>query len=416
MRRTPSLSRCWRHFIAWSPFGRLLRLISVVCLVALVAACAQRGAYQGSASHSYAPTRYYAPPGPPGDPWGPYIREAAGRYGVPEQWVRAVMRQESGGREQAISSAGAMGLLQLMPATYDELRTRYGLGQDPFDPHNNVLAGTAYIRELSDRYGAPGFLAAYNAGPGRLDRYLAGSAGLPDETVNYVAAITPNLGNSVPLSGPLAVYASAGIQRRGTIAPTIASLAAGCDPDAAYDPDHPCRPLEQIAAAPAQETGVGGCDLDAAYDPAHPCRPVARQAVYQEAASSGCDPDAAYDSGRACPGGSVPQPQPRPAPSSTALGAAVYQGGPSAASEGAWGIQVGAFSNPDLARAVAESARAEAPAQLRSAMVSWPPTSLGGSVLYRARLIHLSASAASDACTYLNQRQLPCIVVQPTGS
>jgi hypothetical protein len=375
-----------------------------MCLVLLVAACAQRGAYHGSSS-AYAPTRYYAPPGPPADPWGPYIREAAGRYGVPEQWVRAVMRQESGGQQQAVSFAGAMGLMQLMPATYDELRYHYGLGEDPFDPHNNVLAGTAYIRELSDRYGAPGFLAAYNAGPGRFDRYLAGTAGLPTETVNYVAAITPNLGDSVPLSGPLAMYASASVPRRRTITPTIASLAAGCDADAAYDPDHPCRPLEQIAAVPAREAGVGGCDLDAAYDPNHPCRPTAQQVIYQEAASSPCDPDAAYDSGRACPGGSIPQQKTQPAPVSV----------PSPGSDGAWGIQVGAFSNPDLARAVAESARAQAPGQLRSAVVSWPPTSVGGSVLYRARLIHLSAGAASDACAYLNQRQLPCIVVQPAG-
>ena len=388
---------------ARSFWKRLLRIAPIVCLVLLVAACAQRGAYQRSASRSYAPTRYYAPPGPPGDPWGPYIREAAGLYGVPEQWVRAVMRQESGGQEQAVSSAGAMGLMQLMPATYEELRDRYGLGGDPFDPHNNVLAGTAYIRELSDRYGAPGFLAAYNAGPGRLDRYLAGSSSLPTETVNYVAAITPNLGSSVPLSGPLAMYASN--QRSRAVAPTIASLAAGCDPDAAYDPDHPCRPLELAAAAPVRETGVGGCDLDAAYDPVHPCRPVARQAVYREA-TSGCDPDAAYDSGRACPGGAITQPPP----------ARVPQPVPSAAMAGDWAIQVGAFSNPDLARAVAESARAQAPVQLGSALVSWPPTSLGGSVLYRARLINLSANAASDACSYLNQRQLPCIVVQPTGS
>lgn len=397
-----------------SPWGRFLRVAPIFCLVVLVAACAQRSAYQRSASRSYAPTRYYAPPGPSGDPWGPYIREAAGRYGVPEQWVRAVMRQESGGQEQAVSSAGAMGLMQLMPATYEELRDRYGLGEDPFDPHNNVLAGTAYIRELSDRYGAPGFLAAYNAGPGRLDRYLAGSSSLPDETVNYVAAITPNLGTSVPLSGPLAMYASAGTQRRRTVAPTIASLAAGCDPDAAYDPDHPCRPLEQAAVAPARETGVGGCDLDAAYDPSHPCRPVAQQAVYRETASSGCDPDAAYDSGRACPGGMSPQP--RPAPISTAAGGGVYQPAPAAVAGGDWAIQVGAFSSPDLARAVAESARTQAPAQLRFAVVSWPPTSLGGSILYRARLINLSASTASEACSYLNQRQLPCIVVQPTGS
>lgn len=246
------LPRSW----SWAVVRRLFHVLPLFCLLLLVAACAQHGVSQRSASRSYAPTRYYAPPGPPGDPWGPYIREAAGRFGVPEQWVRAVMRQESGGQQQAVSPVGAMGLMQLMPATYDELRDRYGLGGDPFDPRNNLLAGTAYIRELSDRYGAPGFLAAYNAGPGRLDRYLAGSSSLPAETVNCVAAITPNLGNSVPLSGPLAAYATG--RRPRAVPATIASLAAGCDPDAAYDPDHPCRPLEIAAAAPVAETGIGG--------------------------------------------------------------------------------------------------------------------------------------------------------------
>lgn len=81
-----------------------------------------------------------------------------------------------------------------------------------------------------------------------------------------------------------------------------------------------------------------------------------------------------------------------------------------------WAIQVGAFANPGLARAVAEGARAEAPDQLRAAALALPPTPYGGSVLYRARLVHLSASAASDACWQLNQRQLPCVVVQPNRS
>jgi hypothetical protein len=81
-----------------------------------------------------------------------------------------------------------------------------------------------------------------------------------------------------------------------------------------------------------------------------------------------------------------------------------------------WAIQVGAFANPGLARAVAEGARAEAPDQLRAAALALPPTPNAGSVLYRARLVHLSASAASDACWRLNQRQLPCVVVQPNRS
>ena len=85
------------------------------------------------------------------------------------------MRQESDGQEQAVSSAGAMGLMQVMPDTYDDLRQRHPLGSDPFEPHDNIMAGAAYIREMHDRYGAPGFLAAYNAGPLRLDGYLDGS-------------------------------------------------------------------------------------------------------------------------------------------------------------------------------------------------------------------------------------------------
>ena len=126
---------------------------------------------------------------------------------MPQQWIREVMRQESDGQEQAVSSAGAMGLMQIMPDTFDELRKRYALGADPFEPHDNIMAGAAYIREMYDRYGAPGFLAAYNAGPYRLEGYLGGGDPLPDETVNYVASIAPRLGGSVPMTGPLAVYA-----------------------------------------------------------------------------------------------------------------------------------------------------------------------------------------------------------------
>ena len=78
---------------------------------------------------------------------------------MPEQWIREVMRQESDGQEQVVSSAGAMGLMQIMPDTFDELRQRHALGGDPFEPHDNIMAGAAYIREMYDRYGAPGFLA-----------------------------------------------------------------------------------------------------------------------------------------------------------------------------------------------------------------------------------------------------------------
>jgi hypothetical protein len=66
---------------------------------------------------------------------------------------------------------------------------------------------------------------------------------------------------------------------------------------------------------------------------------------------------------------------------------------------------------------VAEGARAQAPDQLHSAVLALQPTApFGGKVLYRARLAHLSASAATNACTRLNQRQLPCVVVRPAGA
>ncbi len=175
----------------------------------------------------------YPVPGTPDDPWGPYIRAAASRFQVPERWIREVMRQESGGRPRdadgapLTSSSGAMGIMQVMPQTYDMLQQRYGLGGDPYEPHDNIMAGAAYIREMSDLYGAPGFLAAYNAGPDRLDSYLSGGTALPDETVSYLASVAPRLGPEVALSGPLAVYA-------GGAAPSGAGRTYTSDTDRAY--------------------------------------------------------------------------------------------------------------------------------------------------------------------------------------
>jgi hypothetical protein len=125
------------------------------------------------------------------NPFAAFVTEASKRFGVPEHWIRGVMHVESGGKQRSRSSKGAMGLMQIMPKTWAELRARHGLGADPYDPRDNILAGAAYIRELSDRYGAPGFVAAYNAGPGRYERHLATGRPLPDETQAYVATLTP---------------------------------------------------------------------------------------------------------------------------------------------------------------------------------------------------------------------------------
>jgi Transglycosylase SLT domain len=122
-----------------------------------------------------------------------HVAEAAQRFGLPESWIYAVMRTESAGKIGAVSSAGAMGLMQLMPGTWARQRTRFGLGADPFNPRDNIMAGASYLREMYDSYGASGFLAAYNAGPGRYEQYRDDGRPLPAETRAYVAKIAPML-------------------------------------------------------------------------------------------------------------------------------------------------------------------------------------------------------------------------------
>jgi len=139
-------------------------------------------------------------------PHAAFIAEASQRFGIPEHWIRAVLRVESAGDVRAISSAGAMGLMQVMPDTWAGLRRRHGLGRDPYDPRDNILAGTAYLREMWNRYGnVAAMLAAYNAGPGRYDEHLATGRVLPAETRAYVATLAPVLGRATAPDVPTIV-------------------------------------------------------------------------------------------------------------------------------------------------------------------------------------------------------------------
>jgi soluble lytic murein transglycosylase-like protein len=153
--------------------------------------------------------------------WQPILAEAASRSGIPAQWLQAVMRAESAGcalmnDRPTTSRAGAMGLMQLMPTTWSQMSQQLGLGDDPYQPHDNILAGAAYLRQLYDRYGSPGFIAAYQAGPERYEDALRGSRPLPTETVDYLARVLSVAGlpagsltlpvtNSVSLRGPFVV-------------------------------------------------------------------------------------------------------------------------------------------------------------------------------------------------------------------
>jgi hypothetical protein len=144
---------------------------------------------------------------PANDRYVTFVTEGAQRFGIPTAWIRAIMRVESNGDRRAVSPKGALGVMQLMPKTWAELRARYGLGRDPFDPRDNILAGAAFLRELHDRYGSPGFLAAYNAGPGRYEEFRDRHRPLPAETVAYVATIVPFV-DPEGAPGPLLLAAS----------------------------------------------------------------------------------------------------------------------------------------------------------------------------------------------------------------
>ena len=127
----------------------------------------------------------------PLDHWAGPIAEAASRFRLPEKWIREVMRIESGGAETGagrpiISPAGAMGLMQLMPDTWRDMQALLGLGSNPFDPHDNILAGSAYLKLMYDRFGYPGMFAAYNAGPARYASVLVSRRRLPAETRAYM--------------------------------------------------------------------------------------------------------------------------------------------------------------------------------------------------------------------------------------
>ncbi len=124
--------------------------------------------------------------------WDAFVAEASQRFHVPKAWIRAVMRQETGGRtvlaedQPIVSRAGAQGLMQLMPDTYDQMARVHKLGEDPFNPRANIMAGAAYLRWLHERYGYPKMFAAYNAGPGRVEQ----GGRLPAETRAYVKGVT----------------------------------------------------------------------------------------------------------------------------------------------------------------------------------------------------------------------------------
>jgi cell division septation protein DedD len=369
----------------------LTRFTASFGVLALLAACATQtpgpSATQEAARYIQHARNNYIPPGPSEDPWGPYIHEASTRFDVPELWIRAVMRVESGGNEylngQLITSgAGAMGLMQVMPQTYDELRQQYNLGDDPFDPHNNILAGVAYMREMYDIYGSPGFLAAYNAGPNRLDDYLSNNRPLPDETRRYVAMIGPNIVGVYPEHrSPAEQYAMNALptyippgNRYGRTA-QFASASGGNGPVPAHGP-------VQVAQLP------------------EPPRAVAMPAPRQYALVAPPPPPPAHGGFHLiAPANAEPVPFRH-----------FEAGGPAT---GQWAVQVGAFARENQANLALGNAREHAHVELAVAHTSVASVRMTHGVLWRARLTGLSHEAAVQACEKLSRMRLGCVVVTP---
>ncbi|MGX5843675.1 lytic transglycosylase domain-containing protein [Mesorhizobium sp. ArgA1] len=179
------LSAC-RHDGARATIHRCIAMLSACAFFALGSAVGAAEAPSSSVQKSCAASAV----GTSGE-WSAYVCEGAKLFDLPERWIRAVMYVESGGDVRAVSSEGAMGLMQIMPATWEELRIKHNLGKDPFAPRDNILAGAAYLREMLDRFGPNGFLAAYNAGPQRYQEHLSKGRPLPRETIDYVAKLIP---------------------------------------------------------------------------------------------------------------------------------------------------------------------------------------------------------------------------------
>ncbi|MDE2166257.1 MAG: lytic transglycosylase domain-containing protein [Alphaproteobacteria bacterium] len=161
--------------------AQVVRSIRGALAAAIIAACAFSGTTPAAARDIADAPSFVR--------WRSFIAEASHRFGIPETWIRAVMQAESSGVPRATSPKGAMGLMQIMPDTWAGLCARYRLDADPYDPRANILAGTAYLRELYERYGYPNLFAAYNTGPRRFDEHLLHGRPLPTETLAYLARL-----------------------------------------------------------------------------------------------------------------------------------------------------------------------------------------------------------------------------------
>ncbi|OUI94510.1 murein transglycosylase [Acetobacter indonesiensis] len=328
------------------------------------------------------PRTSYRAPGPAVNQWGPYIQEASTRFSIPQSWIRAVMQQESGGHQYihghlVRSVHGAVGLMQLKPATYKELAHRYRLGSDPYDPHDNIMAGSGYIRELYDRFGSPQFLAAYNCGPQCAENHRSRGTPLPDYAKTYVAAIKPHLNDPIPamLQPTQIAYAPAPTPPVKVMAVTTGSadasasrqLAMGTAPALQDDftPPPPTPADDAIAVSSASDTAPASVDVASSAPQATSYTPTPAAAAWQQ--------------------------------DSTVGGAT---------------IQIGAFSTQERAQRAAALAKQTSGALANTVNhIDLIPGGANGHPVWRTRLAGLPAEQTDAACAALRQQGMPCVLV-----
>jgi hypothetical protein len=278
-----------------------------------------------------------------------------------------------------VSPAGAMGLMQLEPETYQEMAARYSLGPDPFNPYNNIMAGTAYIHEMYVVYGSPGFLAAYNAGPGRLDSYMNGHRSLPHETTNYVAMIAPAIRGYYPnrrsQADQLALNTLPASEAPGLLPPGVSPGSPAPDM-----PGNPTAPVEMAAIVPSS---------------------IPESSIYapQPARSK-----------------LAPPPEHRPSFSLISSAMADTPAPRSLSSENSgkkWAIQVGVYSKRENAKAALGVAELSAVEMLMHGQPVVATVHSGSSTRYRARFIGLPHDDAVHACQRLSSGPTGCVIVSP---
>ncbi|WP_249110408.1 transglycosylase SLT domain-containing protein [Neokomagataea anthophila] len=420
--------------------------------ISLLAACANQADVTPSdtplpvvqeAEHYQAHAKsYYAPPGPANDPWGPYIHEASERFDVPERWIRSVIERESGGRlfdssgHFVTSVPGAMGLMQLMPPTYDDLRNQYSLNDDPYDPHDNILAGTAYIRQMYDIYGSPGFLAAYNDGPGSLDSYLRRGRALPRETRRYVASIGPKIAGYWPHNRSAADI---------LVSHHDPNSRTAADTDDDNQPNATSQSVSSAWAQRDQQTAQPDTDDAASTTAESATTPPSNPSPQSNTPASPSDVSASWAARGIHATPSVPPPRPTLPPrkelsddtlSDNRVTAQVLPVGhrlqaqsivaevPASGihyrlapmprttttpeiTSGHWAIQVGAYASSAQAHLAANAAHKN-----HGGTVQITPIHTAHGLLYRARLTNLSHASAENVCQHL-QAHTACVVVPP---